>query len=110
MILATKWGRWTVIIHDFNEGFYWADVSGECPKPVMMLWMQTNMKTDNGLIHITMQKKGKRCKHIENALLFLERQIFIFESKDSACPRDKEVILIRQKDVRENQAVLRSKL
>ena len=55
-------------------------------------------------------KKGKRCKHIENAPLFLEQQIFVFESKDSACPRGKEVILTRQKDVRENQAVLRSKL
>ena len=57
--------------------------------------MQTDTKTDNRLIRIMMQKKGKRCKHIEDAPLFLERQIFVFESKDSACPRGKEVILIR---------------
>ena len=73
--------------------------------------MQTDTKTDNGLIHITMQKKeGKRCKHIENAHLFLEQQIFVFENEDSTCPWGREAILIRQKDVRENQAVLRSKL
>ena len=55
-------------------------------------------------------RKGKRCKHVENAPLFLEQQIFIFESEDSACPWGREVTLIRQKDVRENKTVLRSEL
>ena len=41
-------------------------------------------------------RKSKRCKHIENAPLFLEQQIFIFESEDSACPRGREVIVDAQ--------------
>ena len=67
-------------------------------------------KTNNRLIHITMQKKSKQCKHVENASLFLERKIFVFESEDSACPWGREVTLTRQKDVRENKTVLRSEL
>ena len=55
-------------------------------------------------------KKSKICKHVENASLFLEQQIFVFESEDNACPRGKEVTLIRQKDVRENKIVLWSEL
>ena len=40
----------------------------------------------------------------------LERQIFVFEIKDSACPRGREVILILQKNVRENKTALRFEL
>ena len=40
-------------------------------------------------------RKSKRCTHVESALLFLEQQIFVFESKDSACPWGREVTLIR---------------
>ena len=48
-------------------------------------------------------RKSKQSKHVKNAPLFLERQIFVFESKDSACPWGREVTLIRQNDVRENK-------
>ena len=38
--------------------------------------MQTDTKTNNGLIHIMMQKESKRCKHIENApLLSLKNKL-----------------------------------
>ena len=86
--------------------FYRVDVSSEYSKLVIMLWMQTNTKTNNGLIHITMREKVKNANMLKMPFIFLEQQIFIFESEDSACPRDREVNLIRQKNVRENKVVL----
>ena len=72
--------------------------------------MQTNTKKKQRINTHHDVRKSKRCKHVENAPFILERQIFIFEIKDSACPRGREVILIRKKNVRENKTVLRSEL
>ena len=57
-----------------------------------------------------MREKVKDANMLKMPLIFLEQQIFIFESKDSACPRGREVTLIRKKDVHENKTVLRSEL
>ena len=67
-------------------------------------------KTNNELIHITMQGKVKDANILKMPFYFLGWQIFVFENEDNACPQGKEVILIRWKDVRENKTVLRSEL
>ena len=96
MILTTERGYWTVIIHDFNEGFYWADVSSEYPKPIMMLWMQTNTKkTNNELIHITMQEKVKDANILKMPPFSIFEKIFVLKNEDIACPGAMVVILTR---------------
>ena len=72
--------------------------------------MQTNTKNKQRINTHHDAKKSKRCKHVENAHLFLERQIFVFESEDSTCPWGREVTLIRKKDVREDKAILQLEL
>ena len=58
--------------------------------------MQTDTeKTNNELIHIMMQEKVKNANMLKMPPYFLERQIFVFEREDSACPLGREVTLIR---------------
>ena len=53
-----------------------------------------------------MQGKVKDANILKMPLYFWNNKISFSKNEDSACPWGREAILIRQKDVRENQAVL----
>ena len=81
MILANKRSCWIVTVHDLNEGFYWTDVSGEYPKPIMMSWIQADTKTNNRLIHITMREKVRDANILKMPLIFWNNKFSFLKAR-----------------------------